>query len=268
MRLLAALALACAPALAEAPPPPQPASALRAAVAPHAAAARERRTTLAGAYALTSAGMIGGGVTYVAVAYLDGTLGTVEGEDTIFAGAALGGAALVPAALAAAELFVEAPAERRLDEVDAGGSLDDVVAAQSADASGSTLLRVGAGLGFLAGGAVAATAGSLSLARPHTTEHRSFVTHGTGAELIGLGVASVGVGVFTLLSSDDDAALLDALRAVPPTQEASATPAPAITAPADEPPAGDTHEGATPAPASPAPPPSPPAAPGGAPRSR
>ena len=182
-------------------------------LAPYAEAAHDRRLTGGFAYLLTAAGMIGAGITYVAVANLDGALGTKEGQDTVTAGLVLGAASVAPAALGVANLVVASPAEDARASLAAGKTTDEVAAELTARSASDVVVRVAAGAGFIAAGLGSAALGGYFLALPHIYDvHRSIVTHSTGAELIGLGVASVGVGIAAIALGDDDDKLAAALH--------------------------------------------------------
>lgn len=182
------------------------------------------RITGAVASGLLAAGLIGVGVTYVAVGNLDGQLSQKDYEDTELAGAVMGGAALVPIAVMIAHLLSSSPEEERFAAFDGATGADQkqarIESAQQSlvrDASSSSLAPTLGGLGFIGGGLLSAAVGGVFLALPHIPDvERGPMTHATGAELIGGGVAAVGLGTALLFSTGTTAPLQLRLLATAP----------------------------------------------------
>lgn len=166
---------------------------------------RASRITGAVASGVLGAGLIGAGITYVAVANLDHQLAQKDHEDTQLAGFVIGGAAVVPATIMIVQLVTTSPEEDRLVAFEENASTRDAKRAridaargslaQQQQASASSLAPTLGGVAFIAGGLVSAAAGGVFLALPHIPDvERGPMTHATGAELIGAGVSSVGIG--------------------------------------------------------------------------
>lgn len=181
--------------------------------------ARAGRLATAVASGVVGAGLIGAGITYVAVSNLDGQLSQKDHEDTQLAGFVIGGTALVPAAIMVAQLVSATPEEARLAAFTGAQARDDKQArieaarddiSKQASASSSLAPTLG-GVGFIAGGLVSAAAGGIFLALPHIRDvERGPMTHATGAELIGAGVSSVGIGAAMIAAGAPGNAALQA----------------------------------------------------------
>lgn len=182
----------------------------RAVLTAYADQGRGERVTGAVANGAVAAGLIGAGITYVAVAHLDGNLSRLNAQDTELAGFVALGAAVVPAAVMAAQIALPSPAEQRLADFEASTADDDArVAAAKASLVDETQKSswpalVGGGA-LVVGGLGAGGLGAWFLLLPHLENPRGVVTHGTGAELIGGGVAALGVGVAVLVGSGSNA---------------------------------------------------------------
>jgi hypothetical protein len=165
----------------------------------------ERRATTAVASGVVAAGMIGVGITYYAVARVDGELSRLNAEDTEIAGLVIGGAAVIPAVAMVVQLVMPSAEEARLDAFEAEADHDVAVAAAHADlvaeAGGVSWAALGTGAALAVGGLGAGGLGAYFLLLPHLPNPRGPVTHSTGAELIGGGVTALGVGTALLVHS-------------------------------------------------------------------
>jgi hypothetical protein len=178
-----------------------------------------RGSRIAGAVGsgVLGAGLIGAGIAYVAVSHLDHQLSQKDHEDTQLAGFVIGGAALVPAAFMVAHIVMESPEEARLAAFEENASTRDekrarVDAARASiaqEAAATSIAPTIGGIAFIAGGLVSAAAGGVFLALPHIPDvQRGPMTHATGAELIGAGVSSVGIGSALLVAGGSSSAPL------------------------------------------------------------
>lgn len=179
--------------------------------------ARAARITGAVTSGVLGAGLIGAGITYVAVSHLDGQLAQKDSEDTQLAGFVIGGAALIPASIMVAQIVTSSPEEERLVAFEENAStralkkqrVDEARASIAQQATASALAPTLGGVAFIAGGLVSAAAGGVFLALPHIPDvERGVMTHATGAELIGAGVSSVGVGTALLFAGNASSAPL------------------------------------------------------------
>ena len=172
----------------------------------------ERAATAVGAGAL-SAAMIGTAITYVAVGNVDIQLSKIDAEDTKLAGYVVGGAAILPAAVMVGALLMTSDEEARLAafEVEATSNEDkrarvvEAEASLSQQASSVSWVPAVSGAALIAGGFASAGVGAYFLLLPHLPEPRGPVTHGTGAELIGAGVAALGIGIVMIATSGSTA---------------------------------------------------------------
>ncbi|MDP2342095.1 MAG: hypothetical protein Q8O67_14150 [Deltaproteobacteria bacterium] len=170
----------------------------------------ERATTAVGAGALSVA-MIGAGITYVAVGNADTQLSKLDAEDTKLAGYVVGGAAVIPAAVMIAQLVSTSEEEERLVAFEVPANTNEEkrarVAAAEASLQGSSpaWVPVVGGGALVVGGFASAGIGAYFLLLPHLPEPRGVVTHGTGAELIGAGVAALGLGIVMIATSGSTA---------------------------------------------------------------
>ncbi len=173
----------------------------------------ERVTTAVGSGAL-AAGLIGAAITYVAVARADGALTRLNAEDTELAGWVVGAAAVVPAAVMVSSIVMTSPEEERLAAFDAGDQasperrqarVDEARASLATEASSSSWGAVLGGSALVAGGLGAGALGAYFLLLPHLAAPRGPITHSTGAELIGGGVAALGIGVAVIATSGSSA---------------------------------------------------------------
>lgn len=177
---------------------------------------RERLATAVGSGAL-AAGLIGTSITYVAVSKVDTQLSKIDADDTTLAGVVIGAIAVIPAAIFAESLIFPSNEEARLAgfEGDAGPAAErvrrvhDDVAAEARAPSWPGLVGGGA---LVVGGLAAGGLGAYFLLLPHLENPRGPVTHGTGAELIGGGVAALGTGVAVLLTTSTAPAQLALLE--------------------------------------------------------
>jgi hypothetical protein len=183
----------------------------------------ERFSTAIGAGAL-GAGLIGAGITYYAVANADTNLSTIDAEDTEIAGIVIGAAAVVPAAVMVSALLMPSPEEQRLAAFEEPAATDAerqaraTAARQSleVDADAIHWLPIAGGAVSIAGGLGAAGLGAYFLLLPHLPDPRGPITHSTGAELIGGGVAALGLGIALIAGSGSTAqAQLELLDASP-----------------------------------------------------
>lgn len=178
---------------------------------------RASRVTGAVASGVLGAGLIGVGVTYVAVGQLDHQLSEKDFEDTELAGIVIGGAAVIPATIMIVQLVTTSPEEDRLFAFEENAStrhakrarIDAARASLAQQASATSLAPTLGGVAFIAGGLVSAAAGGVFLALPHIPDvERGPMTHATGAELIGAGVSSLGVGSALLFAGSSSSAPL------------------------------------------------------------
>ncbi len=166
----------------------------------------ERAATAVGAGAL-SAALIAASIAYVAVGNVDIQLSKIDAEDTKLAGYVAGGAAVIPAAVMVSQLVLTSDEEQRLDafEVPAPTSADRrdrVHEAQRSLRAASPSWGPIVGGSVLIGGAFASAGiGGYFILLPHLPNPRGIVTHGTGAELIGAGVAALGIGLVLIATS-------------------------------------------------------------------
>ncbi len=186
-------------------------------LAAYADQGRGERVTGAVANGALAAGLIGAGITYVAVAHLDGNLSRLNAQDTELAGFVAFGAAVVPAVVMVTQIALPSPAEQRLADFEATGSTDGanarsdderIAAARASlvdESQRSTWPAMVGGTALVVGGLGAGGLGAYFLLLPHLENPRGVVTHGTGAELIGGGVAALGVGVAVLVGSGSNA---------------------------------------------------------------
>ena len=170
----------------------------------------ERAATAVGAGALAAA-MIGTGITYVAVGNVDIQLSKIDADDTRLAGYVVGGAAGIPAAVLVAQLIGSSEEEERLAafEQPTATPADKRARVAAAEASlrssPSSWVPVVGGGALIIGGLASAGAGAYFLLLPHLPDPRGPITHGTGAELIGAGVASLGIGIVLIATSGSTA---------------------------------------------------------------
>lgn len=174
--------------------------------------AGDRMMTAVGSGAV-AAGLLGASITYVAVARGDGQLSRLNADDTALAGYVLGGAAVVPAAIMAWHIAVPSSEEARLaafDASDAGPPQERVAAARASVAAEAaappSFAPVVGGGALIVGGLGAGALGAYFLLLPHLEDPRGPITHSTGAELIGSGVAALGIGVALIAASSSSAA--------------------------------------------------------------
>jgi hypothetical protein len=178
---------------------------------------RASRITGAVASGVLGAGLIGAGIAYVAVANLDHQLSQKDHEDTQLAGFVIGGAAAVPATIMIVQMVTTSPEEERLAAFEENASTRDAKRARidaartslAQQTSTTSLAPTLGGVAFIAGGLVSAAAGGVFLALPHIPDvERGPMTHATGAELIGAGVSSVGIGSALLFAGTPSSAPL------------------------------------------------------------
>jgi len=167
---------------------------------------RERRIMTGVTAGVTSAGLIGGAITYVAVSYVDTQLSTKDAEDTRIAGYVLGGAAVVPAAVLVTQIAFASREEERLAAF-SGAATAEQKQARLADlqtglANESRVVEGVVGGSTIAVGLGAAGLGAFFLLLPHLHDfERGPMAHATGAELIGAGVAATGLGTVLLIDA-------------------------------------------------------------------
>ena len=173
----------------------------------------ERIGTAVGAGAL-SAAMIGTAIAYVAVGKVDTQLSTIDSEDTQLAGWVVGGGALIPAAIMVTALVATSDEEQRLDTFAMPATTNEQKRARVTEAQASLTrqasswawIPVASGSALIAGGFASAGFGGYFILLPHLPNPRGIATHGTGAELIGAGVAALAVGLVMISSSGSTAA--------------------------------------------------------------
>ena len=173
----------------------------------------ERIGTAVGAGAL-SAAMIGTAIAYVAVGKVDTQLSTIDSEDTQLAGWVVGGGALIPAAIMVTALVATSDEEQRLDTFAMPATTNEQKRARVTEAQASLTrqasswawIPVASGSALIAGGFASAGFGGYFILLPHLPNPRGIATHGTGAELIGAGVAALAVGIVMISSSGSTAA--------------------------------------------------------------
>lgn len=171
---------------------------------------RAKRVSSAVGSGALAAGLIGAGITYVAVAHLDGNLSRLNAQDTELAGFVVGAVAIVPAAVFVGDVVIASPSELRLAqfESDTGTDAERIATARESlanEAQASTWPALFGGSSLVVGGLGAGALGAYFLLLPHLPQPRGVVTHGTGAELIGGGVAALGLGIAVLAGSGSDA---------------------------------------------------------------
>ncbi len=167
---------------------------------------RERRITTGVTAGVIGAGLIGGAITYVAVSYVDTQLSTKDAEDTRLGGYVLGGAAVVPVAVLVSQVAFASREEERLADFGGASTASEkegrLTALQADLAAESRVVEGVVGGGAIVGGLGAAGLGAFFLLLPHLHDFaRGPMTHATGAELIGAGVASVGLGTVLVVDA-------------------------------------------------------------------
>lgn len=175
-------------------------------LAAFAAQGQERRISTGVTASVIGAGLIGGAITYVAVSYVDTQLSTKDAEDTRIGGYVLGGAAVVPAAVLVTQIAFASREEERHAVFTGATTAEEKEARLSALstnlANESRVVEGVVGVSSIAGGLGAAGLGAFFLLLPHLHEfERGPMTHATGAELIGAGVAAAGLGTVLVVDA-------------------------------------------------------------------